>query len=115
MQKIATKLTARVAEFVNQVSGIDYKESINSFFHYPSLFSLFTEADFIKGDHLMGFVSKNYTQVTEQEFIDLVTEQLNQKPMTKCIVLGQENEPVKELKKIEFTDKKYILTDRKLF
>lgn len=106
--KIATKLTKKVAEFVNEnrVNNecYEYSESEN-FFHYPGIEIGWHESPLEVG----------YTKVSEQEFIDMVTAELfkeAQKPKemkTKCIVLGQENEPVKELKKIEL--KECINTD----
>lgn len=102
--KIATKLTKRVSEFVNDRGiGVDrfYDKCINSFFHYPVL-------PYDSG-HLRTKVSDGYYPVAEQEFIDMATDELAGKTdtlkpkemKTKCIVLGQENDPVKELKKIE--------------
>lgn len=105
MQKIATKLTKKVAEFVKEVSELDYSSDIGvSYFHYPNISS---KIGFEYGYHSFSELKNGYTEVSEQEFIDMVTDELfkeAQKPeemKTKCIVLGQENEPVKELKKIE--------------
>lgn len=69
--KIATKLTKRVAEFVNEnkVSHYkDYKDVGNFYFHYPEI---------SKTNHLLNnSVKEGYKEVPEQEFIDLVTAEL---------------------------------------
>lgn len=91
--KIATKLTKRVAEFVNEKYRRNFHADESDYIHFDR-----EQVVYMFSNPLNG-----YTHVSEQEFIDMVTAELKPKEMkTKCIVLGQENEPVKELKKIEF-------------
>lgn len=72
--KIATKLTKRVAEFVNGNFGYIFHEEVNDIFHYP-----------VHNDYsVWSIVQPDYTEVSEQEFIDMVsmdmaTKQLCQK------------------------------------
>lgn len=70
--KIATKLTKRVAEFVNErgigISSEGWRYRVcEDYFHYPGYFN---------GNHRLIFPHEGYTSVSEQEFIDMVTAEL---------------------------------------
>lgn len=97
--KIATKLTKKVAEFVNEQYIRNFHPDESDYLHFDS--------EMKPTPCMFSELFKGYALVSEQEFIDMVTAELfkeAQKPKemkTKCIVLGQENEPKKELKKIE--------------
>lgn len=67
--KIATKLTKKVAEFVNEnkIGVFNGYQPGKSYFLYPQV---------EKNGHLFGVIMSGYTEVSEQEFIDMVTAEL---------------------------------------
>lgn len=69
MKKIATKLTARVADFVNKHNiGVGGYMKCEHYFHYP---------DYFNGNHRLPQIFQGHAEVTEQDFIDTLTRELN--------------------------------------
>jgi len=88
-RKIATKLTPRIAEFVNQKREVYY---ISGGLHYPNYENF---NGFKINNHLNNKIVEGYQEVTEQDFINYFNE--NETMKTKFIdVSGTSQQEKKE-------------------
>lgn len=90
-RKIATKLTPRIAEFVNSKSKFGYSSNKLIYFHYPNLDN---SKGFKDRSHTSFIVQKDYQKVTEQEFINYFNEKETMKK--KFIDISETSKPEKK-------------------
>jgi len=91
-RKIATKMSTRIAEFVNEKTGFNYAKQVGYFFHYPNLENF---NGFKINNHLNNKIVEGYQEVTEQDFINYFNE--NETMKTKFIdVSGTSQQEKKE-------------------